>query len=1636
MRGEFDRQARGSRLGRIAAITLLFSVVVALEVSPAVGAGGSGAANERMGRFDVESKRRAAAAEIAQAKRAVEDRSRESSRRERRESRAAFRGLSRAAARQVIRDRVALLSVAPAPVVEEGVRAVTDTVGVVPAGPSGPGGVVESSEPLFSDADGGSRRPLDPTLTEGAGGFVPRRAATALRAPGSLAEALEFGRDGLELTVEGVDATGEVAEGRAFYANAAVDSDFLVQATATGAELFAVLRSEVSPERQRLRFELPLGLRLSRQPGGGVLITGADEAPVAAVSPPSAVDADGRPVPTTLVVEGDAIVVVTEHQGGDFAYPILVDPAIDDYRWASNTEHYGFGYDNGSWPSGTASPMQPFESGGLGIEMPVPQSYGTDDYAQWKIFAPGTAHIYRVDARDVWHSPYTPSCTTEELWSLNGTDGNGTRGGISFTAGTSSRPQPFTSCTTLAGETRTHCAGPSTACSSSYGTPANFFAQTLWLSNPAWATSKASNWFSGATVYYSDRDQPTHVLPNGPPKAVWKRSGTQSYTVSATDTGVGVKTLSWRSPSGSTETQTANCAGMHRNPCPATWLRWGPKFDATFTYDADSLTEGAHNFSATATDQAGRSTPQIYPVGVDRTQPDISLSGSLNEYRDRIFKSRTGQLIVDAKDGVPGGTDGQRRSGVDSIEIKINGVIQEPTTVQPKPQSCAYTRPDGSQATSSDSCPLRRVYNFDRDDGAHLIEIAVADAAGNVWRDSWTVITDVLDPVLLPLVHNPSPPTDWDDAHQADVTAKATDAGAGLHRIEFTEPTSPANTVRTARYQAPTGGDCQGTLASPCPTVGPPKTFSYSTANYREGLLDPALQAIDAADRKSESRTWRLKVDRSAPQVNPGGSAAPYENKAITTAGTYDFQILAKDGVRNGAPNEQRSGVASVELQLSKNEGAFQSVRTETNSACTGDSCEVSASYPIDTAALGDGLHTIKAIAKDRLYDRAPDPNQDPAQYKSRHISERIVKFYVDLQPPTLDAPIHNPPLPTGWVSEQALSTTVTARDSGTGVQSISLIKPTPSGNAIDSQATKNTQGTACTLSTDSDRRCPKVSPVTRFEYNTRDLAEGANVRPGLQARDAADRQSDPTDWPLKIDHTKPRLTLAGALSNQDGQTVDSDVYELSVEATDSNPETASLSVSGVRSVEVLVDGAGATSLPAPDCSSGSCPVDASLSYEFDGGQLAPGNHSITIRAHDLVGNRTEQVISVTVREADASGSEVLSPGDDGSSSDDAYGEPVPDNYCATPTSPDCVDDDGDNDAMQASLAEPGLAEYDEPDPDGTLSRIRRGGYGLGDGNPNFFDAPLFTDLRGEGLRRARLIVAWNVIRRGAGAASGSSAKDELDKAEAFMTRAKRDSVEVLVSFGRRRGPIVDNRMPTVAEYASAVRDFRVYFGRNSAFGPVTAFTQWNEPNERHQPTRGRNALPHTRGIPGAEWAGRFWARLRRDCRSPIEDPATGTRVADTCVPVAGDFLDNDSLGDGYFDGFIKGTRDNGNTVRPKIWAWHAYKDGDLQQTSRLRSFLRKIGNRRVDRVWLTEQGGFVVRPNGTTQTPAAANDDLQHILRVLPRVDTRISQLYVYQWQGTGAGANPFDTGLLAPGPDANANPRSMYSTFKDAIR
>lgn len=282
------------------------------------------------------------------------------------------------------------------------------------------------------------------------------------------------------------------------------------------------------------------------------------------------------------------------------------------------------------------------------------------------------------------------------------------------------------------------------------------------------------------------------------------------------------------------------------------------------------------------------------------------------------------------------------------------------------------------------------------------------------------------------------------------------------------------------------------------------------------------------------------------------------------------------------------------------------------------------------------------------------------------------------------------------------------------------------------------------------------------------------------------------------------------------------------------------------------------------------------------------------------------------------------------------------------------------------SLAFLGMSAWSEPSGAGAQAPTPHVDVGIGEPSPSFFDDPRF---RSTGIRHARLIVPYDVVKAGGAA---------LATADAWLAAAQRQGVEPLVTFGHADGSRRRRRrLPTVAEYAAHVNEFR------DRYPWVREYATWNEANlPATQPT-GR----HPRR------AAAYYRALRRQC------DAAGCRV------VAVELLLQRSWRRFRWIRRFREAAGRG----PHIWGIHNYPDVTRLRFLNTGIFLRKVPR---DEVWFTETGGIVRFAKRWPHDERRAARAVRHVFR-MAAVSPRIKRVYLYNWRAT---PNPrWDSGFIS---------------------
>jgi RHS repeat-associated protein len=235
---------------------------------------------------------------------------------------------------------------------------------------------------------------------------------------------------------------------------------------------------------------------------------------------------------------------------------------------------------------------------------------------------------------------------------------------------------------------------------------------------------------------------------------------------------------------------------------------------------------------------------------------------------------------------------------------------------------------------------------------------------------------------------------------------------------------------------------------------------------------------------------------------------------------------------------------------------------------------------------------------------------------------------YFELDDP--EAPtVQNPPdpnAPSYWVEQyNGGSFTPIATDPGLGVKRISFYQVTPSLQLLDND------DNGCSGSHYSP--CPaQWSPRHAFSYDTSSLPEGNNQYKVVGSDPLHDGERK---WSIRIDRSPPQITgLTGPVSPNGTGTGSG----LTVTATDGDGASLATQRSGVKSVEVFVDGdrakvtsggSGGEAITTQGCpvnspdDPGSCPITAA--FTLDASQYTTGLHQIKVVVKDQLGHETSQ---------------------------------------------------------------------------------------------------------------------------------------------------------------------------------------------------------------------------------------------------------------------------------------------------------------------------------------------------------------------------------------------------------------------------
>jgi RHS repeat-associated protein len=716
-----------------------------------------------------------------------------------------------------------------------------------------PAPLIESSVPLLAQTESG-KRPVELALEDEGSVQSSENAPTPVSYSEEPEDGAKLERSGVRVRPADVRDSArsrEVAD-RLAVPEALSDTDLYTQPTPAGFESHAILRSAQSPEQVSYELDLPVGAELrSRGDGSAEVVRG--EQRLTLINAPTAWDADGELVKAETAVDGHRLTVSVAHRDKDLKYPLLVDPEFrEEWNWASGAVGWEDGWYrgtnvNGAFDSAYTDLPHRF---GKGLYIWTRQTYiNNGSWSEWRWNPPGTtSYVPRADLA-VSSNAAAGTCIGRGIW-----------GGSKWDL------QQIGDCTPLTNHWRTLCTRSD--CNWNVGTPGNYVQQSLYTrtSGQRYDSNKGMSALRHAVVWSWDRDIPTFGSVNRGATPSWTKRWTGTVSGPVRDTGLGMKSVTLKAGSSalSGRSRTHGCTGLRRSPCPAA-LDTGFAVDSNTQVGLSNL-EGKIDLNLAAYDVINRpNTLKWGEVWLDRSGPSLNLSGDLAGRNGQTLPSGEYGLTVNATDGVQGGTPAQARSGVRSVEIRVDGQAVVPA----EPQSCA-----------AGSCPLEKTWTLKTHElppGEHRVEVTATDQLGNTTTSQPLTVTTADGGRLL------APQDGERTARRLGLKAHAESAGMTSVKFQYRRALAggamggwtdiPSHTLTDDRGQ-PVAANSFDLTAQESPTVNwdVPPTFPLGErdgdlevrgvfAGGNGGLTVPAKATLDQRG---------LSADDATEEIGPG----------------------------------------------------------------------------------------------------------------------------------------------------------------------------------------------------------------------------------------------------------------------------------------------------------------------------------------------------------------------------------------------------------------------------------------------------------------------------------------------------------------------------------------------------------------------------------------------------------------------------------------------------------------------------------------------------------------------------------------------------------------------------------------------
>ncbi|HTU39967.1 MAG TPA: LamG-like jellyroll fold domain-containing protein [Acidimicrobiales bacterium] len=554
-----------------------------------------------------------------------------------------------------------------------------------------------------------------------------------------LRSGIVFGKAGAGLRPTGIDlgAPTSVKDGRAFWGNVALDTDFLVHMLPDGVETFDVLRSRRSPERLSFDVLVPEGGAVMIDDDfKGLKVTDRDGNDVMRVAPPMAGDADGRLVRSRWVLHGTVAQIEVDHRSADVHYPVIVDPAVsvDQRYWDTNASmSFGGWFFNESNP-GALSRLAGTGAWGRGLNIWLPANL-TPPAGLWGVYyfkAPGDTFVSRFEAGHLTFYPAGGrSCIAVGiLGSWSPLSWNPAQ--VDVSGYTDASPWGRCAYQQPTGFSNSYQVHSLQGANWNTVTRGNMAAVQWWAPSAQGGSDIDEIFMGGAAVQVTDDRGPVNFGQTGLPSG-WTNNPNIGFNTYASDGGLGMKVLGawydvdYDDPSG------PDPIALMTSPCSVNLVQ-SALCDGTLNINVSKtgMTDDIHTFNVMGSDVMGNVSDATFSARVDTKAPSMQLANSAYELRGLQVGEASYPLHVDASDHSPNPAAPVYRSGIGSIVLLVDGAVAASTT-----QGCGQACLDG------DSASLSADFTFNTDtyaDGAHTLQVRVTDRAGNVTNsDPWTL---------------------------------------------------------------------------------------------------------------------------------------------------------------------------------------------------------------------------------------------------------------------------------------------------------------------------------------------------------------------------------------------------------------------------------------------------------------------------------------------------------------------------------------------------------------------------------------------------------------------------------------------------------------------------------------------------------------------------------------------------------------------------------------------------------------------------------------------------------------------------------------------------------------------------------